>query len=258
MATTAGALSQVSVTDRVAKLVSAAATAGSAPYTYQWYRSTTSGFSPSGGNAISGATSLNLTDTGLTPGTDYFYKVVATDSGSVTGTSSQLAVTTAQVTQNPNQFQQAPALGQVDQAYSYNSVVCQIDASEDETLVAGQAVKFTNSAGKVPQVEACDAASDQCVGFINYNIKNRSFVAGDYCEISQDGNVIYLIATAAIARGAKLTSLPAAAVGGCNGGVVTATGSSGYPLIGWAFDKAASGELFRVKVQAPYLMGLDA
>ncbi len=95
MSTTAGALSQLSVSDTKASLSSAAATGGAAPYTYQWYRSTTSAFSPGAGNLISGATALTLNDTGLIPNTQYYYKVRATDSNSVTGDSSQLAVATA-------------------------------------------------------------------------------------------------------------------------------------------------------------------
>ncbi len=257
MATTAGALSQVSVTDRVAKLLSAEATGGTAPYTYQWYRSTITGFSPGGGNIITGATSLSLTDTGLTPGVDYFYKVVATDAGSVSGTSSQLAVTTLAPQQSPNQFQQSPALGQVDQKMEPNTVVCQFDPSGSGTLVPGQAVKVSQTAGKVPQVVACTATSDQCVGFVNYNIKNQAFVPGDYLEVSMDGNVLFLVATEAISRFAKVTSLPDSVAGGCVGGVKAATGSSGLVLVGYAFDKAASGELFRVVVKAPYF-GLDS
>jgi hypothetical protein len=60
MTLTAGAITQTAVTDTTASLVVAAATGGTRPYTYQWYRSTTSGFSPGGGNIISGATALTL------------------------------------------------------------------------------------------------------------------------------------------------------------------------------------------------------
>jgi len=71
-----------------------AATGGVSPYTYQWYRSTTSGFTPGGGNILSGKTSLVLNDTGLTPGTTYSYVLRATDNASTTADSAEVAVAT--------------------------------------------------------------------------------------------------------------------------------------------------------------------
>lgn len=72
-----------------------AATGGTSPYTYQWYRSTSSGFTPGGGNIVSGATSLTLNDTGLSPSTTYYYKVISTDNVAATVTSAQVTVTTS-------------------------------------------------------------------------------------------------------------------------------------------------------------------
>lgn len=96
MALTAGALSQVSVTSVGDVLASAVATMGTSPYTYQWYRSITSGFTPGTGNILAGKTSLNISDSGLLPKTTYYYKVVATDSAGTPAhaTSAQLAITT--------------------------------------------------------------------------------------------------------------------------------------------------------------------
>ncbi len=94
MALTAGTISIVSVHDYYDSLSSDAATMGSTPYTYQWYRSVTLNFTPGGGNIVSGATSLTLNDTGLVPETTYYYKVVVTDALSAHATSNQLEVTT--------------------------------------------------------------------------------------------------------------------------------------------------------------------
>lgn len=91
---TAGSISLTSKTDTTVNLSCTAATGGTSPYTYQWYRSTSSGFTPGAGNILSGQTSLTLADTGLTASTTYYYKVVATDSAAATATTSQLAVTT--------------------------------------------------------------------------------------------------------------------------------------------------------------------
>ncbi len=249
MAVTAGALSLVSKTATKVNALSAAATAGVGPYTYQWYRSTDSAFVPGGGNIIAGATALALADTGLIPGTQYYYKVVATDTGdsNVTDTSDALSVVTDQDAPNPNQFAQSTILGELDLRFNPNTVAVQIDQSETGSLYPGQAVKMVDSAGGVPKVIACSADSDQVLGFINYNIKNRLFVAGDAAEISMDGNCQWLRATAAIARGARVCLDITT-----TGGVKAVSGSGGERIVGWAFDKAvAAGDLIRVMIQTP-------
>lgn len=74
-----------------------AATGGVSPYTYQWYRSTTSGFTPGSGNLVSGATSQTLNDTGLTSGTTYYYVNIAKDSFGNASVSNQASATPAAV-----------------------------------------------------------------------------------------------------------------------------------------------------------------
>lgn len=245
----AGALSQTSVTDSVAVLASAVATGGTTPYTYQWYRSVTTAFAPSGGNAVAGATSLTLTDSGLTPGTAYFYKVIATDSAATpaTATATQLAVSTLQPTVSQNTFTEGPFLGMIDQRFDYNTTPVQIDVSQSGSLYAGQAVKIVDNAGGVPKVIGCTANTDEVLGFINFDIKTTVYVAGDKAEISQNGNVVYLYATAAIARGVQV-SLDITT----KGGVRAAAGNTGDDIVGYAFDKSsAAGTLIRVKVSVP-------
>src|SRR4051812_48181831 len=117
MTLTAGVISLVSKTNVTANLSATAATGGTGPYTYQWYRSTTTGFSPGAGNILAGKTALTLADSGLTPGTVYYYKVVVTDTGNsnVTAEYTQLAVTTESgQTPNVNAFAQGPVLGMID------------------------------------------------------------------------------------------------------------------------------------------------
>lgn len=249
MSVTAGALSQVSVSSTTASLLSAVATAGTGPYTYQWYRSTTTGFTPGGGNIIAGATALSLSDTGLIPNTQYFYKVVATDTGAsnATSISSQLAVATSAPVLSQNAFAQTTYLGVVDLMFNFNTVSVQIDSSQVTALYAGAAVKFVDSIDGVPKVVGCSANSDEVYGFINFDIKNVTFVAGQAAEISMGGNAIYLYATAAIARGAQV-QLDLST----NGGVAAKVGSSGADIVGWAYDKAsAAGQLIRVRLNVP-------
>lgn len=249
MSLTAGTLSQVSVGSTIASLLATAATLGTAPYTYQWYRSIATGFTPGGGNIISGATALALNDTGLIPNTQYYYKVVATDSAGSPATVeyTQLAVATSAPVLNPNSFAQSVIVGMIDMRFPYNTISAQIDTSQATSLYAGAAVKIVDSADGVPKVIGCAANSDEVFGFINYDIKTVAFVAGSLCEISQAGNVMYLYAIAAIARGVQV-QLDLST----NGGVKTKTGSSGADIVGWALDKAAAaGALIRVHLTVP-------
>ncbi len=245
MGLTAGALSKITVGTTTASVSATAATSGSAPYTYQWYKSTSSGFIPGAGNIVSAATSLGLSQTGLTAGVTYYYNVVAIDAAAASVTYTQLGVVTAPV-QSQNMFVMSPVIGQVDQNFNYNTLPVQIDASETGTLLPGQAVKMYDSAGGVPKVVACAANSDGCLGFINYNVKDATYVAGDRAEISMDGNVMYLISVGAIARGARV-QMNLTYVGGVK--TVSADGAS---IVGWAMDKATGdGQLIRVHIQTP-------
>lgn len=246
MSTTAGAVIKTAVGTTTASVSSALATAGSSPVAYQWYKSTSSGFVPGAGNIISGATSLTLNDTGLSPGTQYYYKMLAIDSAATSGTSAQLGVVTAPV-QSQNQFSQSPIIGMLDLKFNYDTISAEVDASQSGVLLAGQAVKIVDSAYGIPKVVACAANSDQVFGFINFDIKSASYAAGDKLELSQAGNVIYLISVGAIARGAQVQNDLTYV-----GGVKTITGSSGAAIVGYAYDKASGdGQLLRVRLSNP-------
>lgn len=254
MSITAGTISLVSVGSTTASLSATAATAGTPPYTQQWYRSTTSGFSPGVGNLISGATGLTLSDSGLIPNTSYYYKVVYTDSTSATATATQLLVSTTAPVLNPNQFAQFPFLGAVDLNFNYDTVAVQIAATQMTGLYAGAAVKISpqSVANSVPQVIGCAADSDNVLGFINFDIKSiqfggSTFNASQFAQVSTGGNVIYLYATGAITQGTQVTLDLTS-----QGGVAQATGSSGNTIVGWAYDgAAAAGALIRVKLITP-------
>ena len=257
MAVTAGALSKVSVSQYSDSLSSAAATGGSTPISYQWFRNVSA--STTIGPAVSGATSLTLNDSSLIPGTVYYYHVLATDSLGSIGTSGALSVTTL----NPgvlsqNAFTEVPFLGVLDQRYNYNVKEIQIDSTQTTAVYAGQAMKFaaSPSAGGVPAMIACTSNTDVCQGFIVYDLKNVAYQAGalaggynfgsnNRCELAQGGTVIYLYATGAITRGAQVC-LDVSSPGG-----VQATGNSAE-VAGWAIDGAtAGGQLIRVQLSSP-------
>lgn len=248
MSLTAGALSKVSVGRTTASLLSAAATSGTAPYTYQWYRSTDPAFTPGGGNIIAGATSLTLNDSGLTEGTQYTYKVKVTDNVAATDISAGLLVSTSAALPSQNQFGQSQVLGEVDLPLSPATFSVQIDASETGSLIGGQAVKIVagTTPGAIPQVAAVTADSDEVFGFINFDVKNKSFVAGDRAEVSQAGNVMWLQAVNNIVQGAQVQLESSQA-----GGVSALVGSSGARIVGFAYDGASGGQLFRVKLSNP-------
>lgn len=91
-ALSSGTPSLTSVTNTTINVTCGAATGGTSPYTYQWYRSTSANFTPGAGNLLTGATSLTLADsTGLSAETAYFYKCVSTGNAAATTTSTQIA-----------------------------------------------------------------------------------------------------------------------------------------------------------------------
>ncbi len=104
-----------------------------------------------------------------------------------------------------------------------------------------------NSAGGVPKVVAVAADSDIVFGYIYFDIKDASFVAGSRVEIAQSNNVIYLYANAAIARGVRVKSVQIAAA--LPGAIATAVAASGAQVIGTSLDEAVNvGDLIRVKL----------
>lgn len=247
MSYAAGVVTKVSVSPFDVQLSSTAASGGTGPYTYQWYRSIVSGFTPGGGNILSGKTALSLDDASVIPGTQYYYVIQATDTGNsnVTANSAQFSQVTPADVPSQSQFTEAPLLGMIDLRLNYDTVPVQVDSSQVAGLAAGQAVKIVASAGGVPKVIACAADSDAVWGFVNYDIKSILFLAGAAMEVSQSGNVIYLRAVEAISRGAQV-ALEVSTVGG-----VKNTGG-GATVVGLAFDQAtAAGDLIRVKVSIP-------
>lgn len=242
MSVTAGALSKVLIASSTAQLASAVATAGTGPYTYQWYRSLTTGFSPGAGSLIPGATSLSLSDSGLVPGTQYYYLVQATDTGAsnVTSNSAQLSVLT-EPSLVQNQFAQSNVIGFVDmQVGPTNIISVQVDASASAPIQAGQYVKVvSNTVGGVPRVVACSANSDAQIGQVIFNIKDVNYPIGSYLEVALWGSVVWSFATGAVSQFARVC-LDVTYVGG-----VQATGNSST-IVGWAFDGAAAAGPIRV------------
>ena len=144
-----------------------------------------------------------------------------------------------------NQFIQSPEQGQLDLKFNPNSISCQVDVSSAGSLLPGQAVKMVDSVGGVPKVVECAADEDDVFGFINYDIKSKSFSALDKVEISAfAGNVMFMTASAAIARNAEVMIVVASKK--------VALATLANRIVGRALDKAtADGQLIRVYINLP-------
>jgi hypothetical protein len=243
MTITAGSLSQISVAATQVSVSASPGTGGIAPVTYQWYRSTTSGFTPGAGNSVSGATALTLNDSGLIPNTKYYYEQVATDSTASTASTSQIAIVTTAPVIAQNAFAQTPFVGVVDMTVgSTNVIAAQIDVSAGTNLFyPGQFVKVVaNNNGGLPKVIGCAAKTDQAIGAIRFNVKDLNYGAGQNCEICLFGTCIWLYATGAITQFAQVC-LDTTSPGG-----VQATGNAAT-FVGTALDgAAAAATLIRV------------
>lgn len=142
----------------------------------------------------------------------------------------------------------AAQVGELDLRFNVNSLSAKIDASSAGSLLPGQGVKVVSSGPSlIPSVVECALNSDDCFGFINYDIKSVSFNVGDKVEISVlQGNVMYMTASAAITQNAKVAQVISLG----NPQVVTAT--TGMMIVGRALDAAtAAGQLIRVAIILP-------
>lgn len=142
-------------------------------------------------------------------------------------------------TQNIVQFKQSGVKGQLDHKLNAERVItCVVSASQSGSVVPGQAMKFDTSTGNVPSVIQC-ATSDVVHGFIVFDPKKSSPVAGDFVQIALavPGLIMWLSAGGTIAAGAEVEDIAA-------GGNVQ-TLASGKKR-GLAIDPATTGQLLRV------------
>ena len=134
--------------------------------------------------------------------------------------------------QSPNQFIQTPEKGYLDLQTGLNNVItCVHKAGETTPLVAGTAVKIVDSYTAIPAVEACDADTEIPFGFVVNNIKDTDFPAEARLEVARAGTVMFMVAGAAIARGANVSFQVA------TGKVITQATTD--TITGQALDKAA-------------------
>jgi hypothetical protein len=144
-----------------------------------------------------------------------------------------------------NQFAQSKEKGMLDLHMNSNIIPCRVKSDESAALTPGQAVKLVDTAEGNPVITAVDDAADDVFGFVAYNLKKNSFEANDNVEIAAlRNNVMYMEASAAIARGAKVMYVVT--------GEKVATATATNRILGIALDKAAAdGDLIRVVIDLP-------
>ena len=145
------------------------------------------------------------------------------------------------MTQNLNQFAPTTEQGLLDLARNYNLISCRIDPASVAVFTAGTAVKLTDVAGKILIVEKA-VIGDDIYGFVVYSNKKLAPSAGDFIEAALFSSVMYMTASAAIARNANLQIVSAS-------NKVATLATVGATFVGRAIDKAAAdGDLIRVMI----------
>ncbi len=145
---------------------------------------------------------------------------------------------------NINAFKPLPIKGDTTLPRTGMVITARTKSDELIPLIPGQAVKIVDSEGGVPEMTALTASTDAAFGVVLYNIKNVNFPANEAFELGMRNTVVYMEASAAIARGAYVT------FNYLTNKVSTALLQA--PVLGIALDKAtADGDLIRVILDVP-------
>jgi hypothetical protein len=148
-------------------------------------------------------------------------------------------------TPNINQFAISTVAGESDLQFVGSVVTARVSVNQATALVAGQPVQIENSGAQgLPSVLALSANTANSWGICLRNLKDASFITGATVEIGRENTVVYLPASAAIARGASVE------IDATTFNVKTWAGVN--PIIGEAYDQAVNvGDLIRVWLHLP-------
>lgn len=159
--------------------------------------------------------------------------------------------------QQMNSFTQAPILGQVDLVPSPNVITAQIISSSTAPAIqVGDAVKLVTGTSATILVDICTGPTDGPVlGVIPYNERKNLYSAGDLIEVAQVNTYVYLKASAAVARGAKVTTTASTTAN--DPLVTTVSVPSTQYVTGIAVDVAtAANQLIRVQIAPSFNSGV--
>lgn len=150
----------------------------------------------------------------------------------------------------------APILGEVDLVPSPNVVAAMISPSSTAVFQVGTAVKLIAGDSGLPLVEACSGPTDGPVwGVITYNNKKNLYVAGNIINVARGATYVFLKSSAAIARGAKVTTTAATTT--ADPTVATVSVVSTQYVTGEAIDTAtAANQLLRIEIKPSFNSGV--
>lgn len=146
--------------------------------------------------------------------------------------------------QNLNSFAPSPVVGSLDLAFNYNTKSVKLSDAEGQASVApGSPLKLDATSTSPLPVVATVGASELSFGVVIATQKKNVFAPGNVLEIASTGNVVYVKASAAINRGAKVQCTASATA------PTAATATSGQRYEGIALDRAVSaGDLIRIEI----------
>ena len=145
------------------------------------------------------------------------------------------------MTMQMNQFNLTPLKGRTALVPNQPTIPVMIDTGSVNTLVPGDHVVLTTTAGPTIYVDKATAAQ-VTFGVVAYTPKKSTFTAKDAVEIVLTGSIMWGQAHNSVTRGDQLEFYP--------------TGSklmtnAGNPVCGIALDSATDGNLFRYIVLTP-------
>jgi hypothetical protein len=147
--------------------------------------------------------------------------------------------------QNLNQFAQTAIVGQQDLTVNNNIIPARIYASSSggALLVAGNAFKLVDQVGEMPIIDLVTGVTDTPYCVAIHQMKNDTFTAGQVIDVALSGSVVYMQASAAIARGVRVQIDPTGPT------VATLTSLGTNASLGVCIDKpSAAGAMCRIQI----------
>lgn len=161
------------------------------------------------------------------------------------------------LTQAMNVFAQSPILGLVSEIPSPSVVSAQIlTTSSATTIQVGDTVKLVDAVSGAIVVDKCSGPTDGPVyGVIAFNNRKNIYSAGDFIEVACLDTYVYLRTSAAVARGAKVTTTASTTT--TDALVTTVSAPTTQYVTGVAVDKAsAANDLIRIRIYPSFNAGV--
>jgi len=145
---------------------------------------------------------------------------------------------------NVNQFKQGKAVGDIALNFFGGESIVSVRYNPSGTgnLKAGETIRLVDLGASdlagAPIIDKRTTEIQAIFGVVKRSLKQAEFEPGDFVEVAIFGAVMYLKASAALARGVKVSG------GIATPGSIQAIGTKAY--LGYTIDKAGSGDIVRV------------